>query len=98
MKQFKLRNDLVYTVYSTFFTIQYFIKTVPCFLERYPHGIFAAGGANVPTQEKKKKNQSLRDYQNQTLGKYGPKTKILSDLLETFYTSQCVEYEFETDI
>ena len=24
------------------------------FLERYPHGIFAAGGAYVPTQENKK--------------------------------------------
>ena len=24
------------------------------FLERYPHGIFVAGGAYVPTQEKKK--------------------------------------------
>ena len=25
------------------------------FLERYPHGIFAAGGSLVPTQEKKNK-------------------------------------------
>ena len=27
------------------------------FLERYPHGIFAAGGAYVPTQEKKEKKK-----------------------------------------
>ena len=32
------------------------------FLERYPHGIFAAGGALVPTQEKKKK-KDLRSWE-----------------------------------
>ena len=26
------------------------------FLERYPHGIFAAGGASVPAEEKIKQN------------------------------------------
>ena len=29
------------------------------FLERNPRGIFAAGGAYVPTQEKKKKNHGI---------------------------------------
>ena len=31
------------------------------FLERYPHGIFAAGGTKVPTQEKKK-NGSMKPH------------------------------------
>ena len=39
------------------------------FLERYPRGIFAAGGAFVPTQEKKKKKkksdiENTNDSQN----------------------------------
>ena len=34
-----------------------FYKNVTFFLERYPHGIFATGGAYVPTQEKKKSKE-----------------------------------------
>ena len=44
------------------------------FLERYPHGIFPAGGAKVPTQEKKKPN----NYK--LVPSFPPKMKILSIL------------------
>ena len=45
----------LYILYIVPFLLLYlsFYKNVPFFLERYPHGIFAAGGAYVPTQEKK---------------------------------------------
>ena len=55
------------------------------FLERYPHSIFAAGGAYVPTQEKK--NDS-------TIGSNGSRfVKI-----ESTYGSRFVKIESTYDI
>ena len=38
------------------------------FLERYPHGIFAAGAALVPAQEKKKISDLPNDLKVRVLG------------------------------
>ena len=57
------------------------------FLERYPHGIFAAGGALVPAQEKekKKKEAAALNYLSINVNKKG----------KHFFTPYLQYYQFE---